>query len=288
VLLRELRKEVVRSGSGLISLDDAWTLFAWSHWLKDRYERQNPPLEVAIIHVDDHRDMMSPRIAWDGTCWYDLLTGRSFTIFDPESVQAGILSGAIGVGSFFAPFVHELPSVLVRHLSLSAGWVEDSREWWLLRETNEDTIIRPGLLRPEIGMTLMGPNSPEHGDDRVAGRYRFTRTYERCFSDLPNCPILLHIDLDYFNNRYDRDSDWREKPGRHDPGEEEILAKVDELFAALNQFGVAQRIENITVALSPGFFPAEFWRSTVERVEQHLSPLGLDLGRGGNGKVICG
>ena len=48
------------SGNGQLSLDDAWTLLAWSRWLKERPDGESPPSEVVVIHVDDHRDMMSP------------------------------------------------------------------------------------------------------------------------------------------------------------------------------------------------------------------------------------
>ena len=282
----DMRKAVVWSGSGQLSLDDAWTLFAWSRWLKEKYGEDRPPKEVAIIHVDDHRDMMSPRIAWDGVQWNDLLSGRQFSVFDPDSVRAAIMTGAIGVGSFFAPFLHQLPSVVVRHLCQSAALAEDGMEWLLIRETAEDTIIRPGHLRPGIRRGLIGPEMPPQAEEVVAGRYRFTRTYERCLADLPSCPVLLHIDLDYFNNRYDRDSDWQDRPGKLDPSESAVLAQIDEFFAVLDRFNVARQVENVTVALSPGFFPAEYWSASVERVERHLAALGLDLGRGGNNQVL--
>jgi hypothetical protein len=282
----EMRRAAVWSGTGQLSLDDAWTLFAWSRWLQARYREDQPPAEVAVIHVDDHRDMMSPRIAWDGTQWNDLLSGRRFTVFDPESVRAAILSGAIGVGSFFAPFLHQLPSVVVRHLSQSAGLAEDGREWLLLRESADDTIIMPGHLRPGIRRELVRPGMAPQADGVVAGRYRFTQTYEWCLADLPLCPVLLHIDMDYFNNRYDRDSDWRDRPNRLDPSEPTILGKIDEFFAVLDKFGVAERVEDVTVALSPGFFPAEYWSASVERIERHLAALGMDLGCSGNGQVL--
>ncbi len=282
----EMRRAVAWSGNGQLSLDDAWTLFAWSRWLKEKYDGKPPPAEVVVIHVDDHRDMMSPRIAWDGTAWNDLLSGRPFTIFDPDSVRWAILSGAIGVGSFFAPFLHQLPSVEVRHLSQSAALAEDAHEWLLVREMAEDTIIRLGHRRPGLRRELAGPGALPRSAGAVAGRYRFTRTYERCLADLPSCPVLLHIDMDYFNNRYDRDSDWRDRPGKLDPGESALLASIDEFFGALKRFDVANRIENVTVALSPGFFPAEHWPVAVERVERHLAGLGLDLGRGGSGQAL--
>ena len=280
VRLGEMRRAVVGSESAQLSLDDAWTLFAWSRWLGARCGAGGSPAGVVIVHIDDHRDMMTPRVAWDGTQWSDLLTGRRFAVSDPESVRAAVLSGAVGVGSFFAPLLHELPGLVVRHLSQSAAQAEDGREWALVREAVADTVLEPGRTRPGIRRELVGPD-PWRAGGGASGRYRFTRNYHWCFSDLPPGPVLLHIDMDYFNNRYDRDSDWRDRPTRLDPCGTDILAKIDELFAALKDFKVIGRVESVAVALSPGFFPAEYWPASVERLQQHLTPLGFDLGFGG-------
>lgn len=286
--LGELRQEVYWSEAGQLSLDDAWTLFGWSRWLKQKYSAPSPPAEVVVVHVDDHRDMMCPRIAWSGQDWADLLTGERFSVFDPASVRSAILSGAVGIGSFFAPLVHELPKVNVRHLSQSAGLAEDGREWRILKNTEQDTILRPGHPRPRIDMELAQQRSARSMPDKLGGSYRFSRNCGYCFSDLPDCPVLLHIDMDYFNNRYDRDSDWADRPNKHDPPHEQVIEEVDQLFDALTRYGVSERIENVTVALSPGFFPAEYWQASVERVEWHLLKLGLTLGRGYGERVIRG
>ena len=276
VRLGGIRQEVVEGTRGQLSLDDAWTLFAWSRWLSERRKAGRSPDEVVVIHVDDHTDMMTPRIGGDGSGWRNLFSGESFSVFDPQSVASAVAGGAVGIGSFFAPFLHEIPRVLIRHLSQSAALVDDGREQLLLRQTVPDTVLQPGCLRPSIGRRAATSSG---GQDDVAGAYRFSRNVAWSFSDLPDCPVLLHIDMDYFNNRYDRDSDWPVRASRLDPGEGEILDKIDEVFAALGEYGIAGRIENAAVALSPGFFPSEFWAAGVERVAHHLSALGIELGR---------
>ena len=72
--------------------------------------------------------------------------------------------------------------------------------------------------------------------------------------------------MDYFNNRYDGDSDWRERKNQFDPPLQNILAKIDQLTEALMDFGLAPRIENIAIAFSPGFFPAEHWGQAADRL----------------------
>jgi hypothetical protein len=83
---------------------------------------------------------------------------------------------------------------------------------------------------------------------------------------LPDAPALLHIDLDFFNNRYNGDSNWRTRPNRHDPPLADILASVDGVFTALAASGVAERVVDMSVAISPRFFPAEFWEPTVKAI----------------------
>jgi hypothetical protein len=267
------------SENGQVSLDDAWTLFAWSRWLARKQAAGRIPREVAIVHVDDHRDMMSPRTGWDGEGWRNLISGERFTVFDPDSVRAAVAVGAVGIGSFFAPFVHEFPEVQVRHLSQSAALAEDGREYLLTRRGVKDSILHPDAVRPAIRVGEAEDGLPPPNGQGGAGTYRFSRTYEWCLGDLPNCPVLLHIDMDYFNNRYDRDSDWEGRPARHDPGEGAILSEIDRLFGMLDKYGVTGRVEDVTVALSPGFFPSEFWPASVARVAEHLSALGIRLGR---------
>ena len=82
--------------------------------------------------------------------------------------------------------------------------------------------------------------------------------------------ILLHIDMDYFNNRYDGDSDWRGRTERLDPNPERICAMIDRMTAALDQYGVFERIEDVVIAYSPGFFPAELWPMADERLMANM------------------
>lgn len=59
---------------------------------------------------------------------------------------------------------------------------------------------------------------------------------------------------------------------------------IDELFAALARSGMAPRIESVAVALSPGFFPAEFWQLLTEYLAARLRDVaraGPPRGEGG-------
>jgi hypothetical protein len=101
-----------------------------------------------------------------------------------------------------------------------------------------------------------------------AGTYRRTPDVEAWLDDLGPGPVLLHIDMDYFNNRYDGDSAWASFPPRFDPDTHEIVDQIERVAAALEDTGVGRRLEDIVIAYSPGFFPAELWA----RADAHLRP----------------
>ena len=95
---------------------------------------------------------------------------------------------------------------------------------------------------------------------------------------LPDAAVLLHIDLDFFNNRFNGDSDWRTHLKRHDPCLADILATIDSIFASLAAGRVLEKVVDITVAISPGFFPAELWEPTVNAVRAHTETLSRTAG----------
>jgi hypothetical protein len=86
-------------------------------------------------------------------------------------------------------------------------------------------------------------------------------------------PILLHIDMDYFSNRYDGDSDWSIQMLSHNPPIEDILNKISELVVALRDFRLGGRIQDVVISYSPGFFPAEFWRDADVRIRAGLESI---------------
>lgn len=265
----EIIKQVSSTTRGQLSLNDSWTLYAWSKWLVKCSESGSVPDEVVVLHVDDHTDLMTPRLSVSPNVWNDSITGKVFDLFKPSTVRSAILSGAIGVGSFMAPFLHHVPRVKLRHLSQTAP-VGSASDYSISPQTLADTILNAGSYRPSVTVD-------EHPKDLHSSIYRFTRNIEDWLADLPEAPILLHIDMDYFNNRFDGDSDWATSEKRHDPNLVDIQNAIDQLFVAIEATNVASRIEDVTVALSPRFFPSEFWPASIARLNQRLSPLGWEV-----------
>lgn len=253
-----------RRGRILTSLYDTWTLQSWSEWLSRRPDAQTE--SVIILHVDDHRDLAAPRLFIESDGWVDAISGCPVDLRSPATVEAAILSGAIGMGSFLTPFLHACPHAEVRHLCQPPK-VTRTQDYLIRTSELPDTLLRPGAPRPAIDLI---PSPVQVG----SGFYRATCEHTAWLENLGPGPILLHIDMDYFNNRYDGDSHWRMRSSAgQDASEQEIQHQIAQLLAALRNSGASSRIEDVVISYSPGFFPAELWQDSDERLRTGLETI---------------
>lgn len=249
-----------REGRVLTTLYDTWTLHSWSEWLARSSHAAEDPL--VVLHVDDHRDLGSPRVfVSEDRGWTDAISGHSVSMRDPGSVRSAIESGAIGMGSFLTPWLHTLLQVDVRHLCQPPK-ARATQHFRVTRTAEDDSMLQPGAQRLAVALV------PSEG--REALSYRITPDVVEWTRDLGSGPILVHIDMDYFNNRYDGDSDWENRHPAFDPPQADIDAKIDELADVLSASKIASRIQDIVVAYSPGFFPAEYWQRANEQLKRRL------------------
>ncbi|HEY5957828.1 MAG TPA: hypothetical protein VIV60_14800 [Polyangiaceae bacterium] len=246
----------------LLSIEDSWTVYSWSLWLQSLASR-TLPINTTILHIDDHNDLMSPRLVVSESAWIDAITANPVSLFEPTTVAQAITSGAIGIGSFVAPLLHTLPRVDVRHLWATGARPSSASPMRLRARAINDGLLLPGAKRLAVTQDPVQPGPTDHC-------YRATNDLEVWLADIAAGPILLHVDMDYFNNRYNGDSAWPDNERRHDPILSEVLSRIDEVFAAMQSCGVLARVANTTVALSPGFFPAEFWADAIERITRYL------------------
>jgi hypothetical protein len=110
-----------------------------------------------------------------------------------------------------------------------------------------------------------------HVAPAALGNYFVTSDAALWASGIEGEVALVHIDMDYFNNRYDGDSAWPENTSRLDPQLPQIIAKIDELVDAIASSRA--QIEDVTIAFSPGFFPAEYWDATNRRLRAALEKI---------------
>lgn len=252
-----------RTGRIVSVLYDTWTLHSWSECLQA--SKITADEHLLILHVDDHRDLASPRLFEDNGLWRDAISGLPCDLDRPQTVRAAIETGALGMGSFLTPILHRVPLAEVRHLCQPPK-VNSTKDFTIELVRKPDELLDLGRMRPAVTLspTQMAPGP---------GHYRLTPDVNDWLFDLPDRPIVLHIDMDYFNNRYDGDTDWKSRPASLDPPIDQILSKIDEVAAALRRPGLAARLVDIVVAYSPGFFPAEHWAVAAERLIPQLERL---------------
>jgi hypothetical protein len=257
----------IHKGTGFqLSLLDSWTIYSWSRWLKDNPNSSAQHNEITLLHVDDHDDMMVPRIIVTRDGWLNPILEAPFNIQDPESVEVAIKSGAIGIGSFIAPFVHHFPNLNIRHLCSTEYATERQGSNVVYPDWKIDDLLSPGSLRPALEVSLKYNKLK----DKRGSLYQVTDDLSDWLKDIPEGPILVHIDMDYFNNRFNGDSDWIDNGPKYDPPLTAVLNRIDQVFKALKPLEIASKIVDFTIALSPGFFPSEMWPDSINRIKAHI------------------
>lgn len=251
---------VTQDDGFLLALNDCWSLLSWSLKLNEWQQQGIKAHKINIIHLDSHTDMNSPRLSLnnDGS-WQDLLSGKKFDVLDPNSITQAIMSGAIGIGSFISPLIAGNIDIDLYHLSPAQHfrYQPDQYSLTLNYERNDplfETAIRSKLV---VGHTHSN-SSYTLTDDLTA----ICKTIDHRY------PIFLHIDLDYFNNRFDGRPDWKKQSSRHDPSITQVLEQVDDVFQQLRDSQI--KLVDICVGVSPGFFPAEFWQTTLKQIRKHV------------------
>ena len=257
-----------------LSLNDSWTIYSWSRWLQKEIAVGDKPEAMTILHLDDHDDLMTPRVLVGADAWLDPISGLEVDLWRPDSVESAVRSGAIGIGSFMAPILHLFPSIHVRHLC-STEYAKNRQGPHVIHPVSVlDELLAPGSLRPGVKVRRVGDEAEAA---RTGGHpYLVTDDLGEWVKDLPRGPVLVHVDMDYFNNRFNGDSDWVDDGPKYDPPLADVLGRIDQVFNALDRGGVAERVVDFAVALSPGFFPADLWAPSISRIEMHVDRLVSD------------
>jgi RimJ/RimL family protein N-acetyltransferase len=250
---------------------------------------------VVVLHADDHEDLMSPLLAVRHTALVDLISGKPVYVDRPATVDAALRSGAISMGSFIVPMLSAGHEVHIRHLRYPASRQPVPGCYRLVLAHEPDVLFAPG--EPRSIALIVEPDACLHSDQVIVGSYTLTEKLDDWLDEVPeDALLLLHVDCDYFNNRYDGDSDWRSHSRIRDPPEGHVQRRVEKLCEVLRS--LANRPDDVTIALSPAFFPAEYWQATVEtllrsvtvrRRPQAQSPprpiaVRLEAGKGSSGR----
>ena len=184
-------------------------------------------------------------------------------------------SGAIGIGSFMAPLLHQFPNVHVRHLC-STEYIDARKGPHAVSPVEvEDDLLAPRSTRPGLRLHKLD------GSDAAAQLpalhpYIVTDDLNSWLADLPEGPVLLHIDMDYFNNRFNGDSDWVDDGPKYNPPLDQVLTRIDGVFGSLEHAAWPNVLQDFAAAISPGFFPADLWEPSITRIDAHVKRLLAD------------
>lgn len=262
IMIRQIPDQFRNLVKYQLSLNDNWTIYSWSLWLEQKSLENNIPKEVVILHIDDHTDCMAPLLFKKDDAFINPFNNEEVNLFSPNTVKRAIESGAISIGSFMTLFLHSMPRIQLRHLMPKHRLSKVSGE--VSCEFLSEDIIQSYQKRPRLSF------SPSRAIESNL-EYSIFIEIDDFLKDISDtATILLHVDMDYFNNRFDGDSDWRSHEFIYDPSAEVVYKSIEEIFSTIKKSSIAERIENYTVALSPGFFPVEFWSRSISIINRIL------------------
>ena len=241
--------------NGLLCFDDQWSCLAWSGLYAQQSERLALP--TVLLHVDSHADLQPPRIVEIDGHLRNVLTGSFVSLQNPASVLEAILTGAVDIASFIPLLAHSLPDLTIRHLTPHKS--SATREPAVLYLPASPRFgVDEGPLFQNRAMQTSATKAT------IVERIATTSCEEWCGEIPRDANVLLHVDLDYFNNRYRGGA-----PGeRHDPTLSDMRIAGSDMLRALRRCLHTGQVANVTVAFSPGFFPSCYWSFGQDIVDE--------------------
>ncbi|WES96543.1 hypothetical protein P2W68_17055 [Chryseobacterium arthrosphaerae] len=212
-----------------LSLNDNWTIYSWSLWLEQRLLENDVPNEIVILHIDDHTDCMSPLLFKKDNLFINPFNNEEVNLFNPNTVRRAIESGAISIGSFMTLFLHSMPRIQFRHLMPKHRLSKVQVSGKVNRGFLSDETIQSYQERPLLSF------SPSEGIKSNLEYSVFTEIDDFLKDISDTAAIFLHVDMDYFNNRFDGDSDWRSHEFNYDPSAKIVYKNIEETFSTIEK-----------------------------------------------------
>lgn len=220
---------------------------------------------ITIIHIDDHKDMMSPFIGYKEGIYYNLITKEDINFRDSNSIRKAIKSGAITIGSILTVFAYMIEEIDIIHIKKNLEY----EEYGFTKDTFIDSIIHEKCERICIKK------------DRAAfNRYYAISDWKKIIKKIkPESTCILHIDMDYFNNRYNASTDWMNNNDRHDPSINEQKKEMDYLIEGIKKINEVTPIKYLLLGISPSFYPVEYWEEGINYLVSNLEKIGIGIGK---------
>ncbi len=244
-----------------LCLSENWIPFIWCSVLK----KINKKNSVKIIHVDDHADMMSPFIKYRDGKYYNMIDGSTVCLTNKESVKRTIESGAITIGSQITMITYTLDSFSIYHLKRNTN-----REFYSIKkELISDGVLSNATERISLSYT---------NDPSATNKYLKTDNPEDFIGHINTSDnFILHIDMDYFANRYNGSTSWKEDNISKDSILSIQKESMDRLCNALSILNKNNQLVYIIIGLSPSFYPSEYWKDGLQYLLNGLSKAGCKV-----------
>ena len=252
----------VITDNNCLCLSECWLPYAWSCI---RSREVTPLKHLTILHIDDHSDLMSPFISYDKDWSFDLLTGKEVSFADPYTIKSAVQSGAITIGSMLTPIARSAEITRVLHLKQRVDQKRESH-FTFVPKYDED------FYEP-VRRAVLNYSQPELSSDNLY--VRSSKIEELLPYIGKDETLILHIDMDYFNNRYNGSTDWTECDQHIDINMAKQKEMMLSLCHALGRLNQLHRIENVLIGISPSFYPVEYWKDGLHYLFKQLNANGI-------------
>jgi hypothetical protein len=219
----------------VVSFNHAWALYVWSHYLKCYMIKGK---RIVITHFDSHADLMTPYISSSGdSTYHDMITRKPWSL-DDRSIAEAIISNAICPGSFVIPF-------LLSQEEVDYHFIKPTDNEHVVR--SENSVECSHALYPSLQAGLLSLGR------KYDGALHITESDIQGLEDVPPEFVwILDVDCDYFTNRYNGDSQWKDNQSERTTAHKE----EKERYLMFESWLKRQRKPDLTtIALSPNFCP---------------------------------
>lgn len=241
----------------LITLNDTWSLYGWSIWLENQ---KQVPSEIALIHISEHADMKPCNIKINNN-WIDIFTYKNINMISPNTIAQAIRSNAIGFSNILTPLVYFFPNINIFHLHQSA-------------EKNGIYILKK-IKNPIIDLRMRVQFTSANWYEEVKGihnLYLHSPDHEWLLNKIDKKKlILLHVNMDYFANPTNGHPFGKYSSNGFDIDIPKQKLEMIKIFNTLAKAELLHEIKHISIALSPGFYPAKYWKEGLYCMKEIIS-----------------
>lgn len=257
----EINTYCIVKNNAALCLSENWLPYAYAKIM----EQKNCHIKkMTIIHIDDHKDLMQPFIYSDRGNYYNMINNQSICFNSSSSLKQALMSGAITIGSMLTAIVYAQEQTEIFHLKENVKTMSNN----FYKTTTLDSLLVNNGKR--IAIDFSKQNSSYDN-------YILTSNWEYIIENIAtNIPCILHIDMDYFNNRYNASTSWKENTNRHDPNFLEQKKSMDTLICAVERILKKVDILCVLIGISPSFYPVEYWDIGLKYLIKGLDKLGLN------------